>query len=98
MKKSYELMIIYKPLLPEESKDKIESKLINYIKKDKLDAEILETDVWGKRHLAYDIGDYSEGYYIVYQIELESAHVSKLTEKLNLDSDVIRHLLIDKNS
>jgi small subunit ribosomal protein S6 len=87
----YELMVIIKPLLPEDTRATVQKKLANDIAK--YDGKILETDVWGKRHLAYKIEQHSEGYYIVYKLELSPATIGDLEKSLSLNTDIIRYLL-----
>jgi ribosomal protein S6 len=48
--KKYELMVILKPLLPQDIRAKIETKLKKILKEG--NGKILSEDVWGKKHLA----------------------------------------------
>ena len=88
----YELMVILKPLLPEDIRSGIQKKIEKYIKDAK--GEISNTDVWGKRHLAYPIKKHDEGYYIVYNISLEAAASDKFQGELKLMNDILRFLLV----
>lgn len=88
----YELMVILKPLLPEDIRMGIEGKIKGYIEKNK--GSIKSTDVWGKRHLSYKIKNHEEGYYIVYTIQLPPAAVDGLNNEIVLISDILRHLLV----
>lgn len=96
MNKEYELMIILKPLLPEDIRSGIEKRLVTLVKK--LKGSIKDTDVWGKRHLAYTIDNHEEGYYIVYDLELDPASVKELNTELKLFNDIIRFVLIRKDN
>lgn len=92
----YELMLILKPLLPEE----IKSKVIKNIEKltTESDGSVLSTDVWGKRHLAYPIKKHEEGYYILYEVELSRLKVKEFDRKLALINGVLRFLRVQKDS
>ncbi len=96
MNKEYELMVILKPLLPEDIRSGIEKRLETLIKKMK--GSIKDTDVWGKRHLAYKIDNHEEGYYIVYDLELDPSKVKEMNEEIKLFNDIIRFILIRKDN
>ncbi|MFQ5492571.1 MAG: 30S ribosomal protein S6 [Candidatus Dojkabacteria bacterium] len=90
----YELMVILKPLLPEDIRTGIQKKLEALVKKAK--GAMVSQDVWGKRHLAYPITNHNEGYYIVYNLELEPALIDEFEKELKLMGDVLRYLLAKK--
>ena len=56
--------------------------------------EVLAEDSWGKRSLAYEIEDFAEGFYFVWELKLLPRGVSSLKKKLGLDENVLRFLLI----
>lgn len=93
----YELLVILKPLLPDDVRKAIHkgiSKTITDMK-----GEVKDVDVWGKRYLAYKIKGHNEGYYIVYLIDLPSDQVEEFSRQLRLKQEVIRFLVtkLDKN-
>ncbi|KXK26638.1 MAG: 30S ribosomal protein S6 [candidate division WS6 bacterium OLB20] len=92
----YELMVILKPLLPEDIRAGVQKKLETLVKKAK--GSVVNVDAWGKRHLAYPIEKHEEGYYIVYDLELDPSKVEEFQKELNLISDVLRSLLSKKDS
>lgn len=89
--KKYELMIILKPLLPEDIRGGLQKKLEKLITKGK--GKITATDSWGKRHLAYPIKKHDEGYYIVYKVSMDPAFVQDFRKELRLTNDILRFLL-----
>lgn len=91
----YELMVILKPLLPEDIRAGIQKRLESLVKKAK--GSIVSQDTWGKRHLAYPIKKHEEGYYIVYDLELDPAHIVEFQKELKLISDILRSLLSKKD-
>lgn len=92
MTKKYELMVILKPLLPEDIRFGIQNKIEKLVKTS--GGNISNLDAWGKRHLAYSIKKHDEGYYIVYQLVLDPKHSDKFQLELKLMSDILRFLLI----
>jgi small subunit ribosomal protein S6 len=91
----YELMLILKPLLPEDLKAKVLKKVEDFIEKNK--GKISGKDVWGKRHLAYPIKKHDEGYYLIYKLELASEHAEEFQNQLKLTNDVLRFVLIKES-
>jgi small subunit ribosomal protein S6 len=87
----YELMIILKPLLPDDVRKAIHKTIVNTIAE--MGGEVKDVDVWGKRYLAYKINGYSEGYYIVYQYDLPAAQVAEFSRQMGLKQEVIRFLI-----
>ena len=88
----YELMLILKPLLPEDIKSNIIEEVEKLVKKYK--GNIISTDVWGKRHLAYPIKKHDEGYYLVYKLEINQKEVKEFDRQLNLNNGILRFLRI----
>lgn len=85
-------MLILKPLLPEDIKSNIIEEVEKLVKKYK--GNIISTDVWGKRHLAYPIKKHDEGYYLVYKLEINQKEVKEFDRQLNLNNGILRFLRI----
>lgn len=87
----YELMVIFKPLLPDDVRKGSHKSLVNLVQKHK--GEVTSADVWGKRYLAYKIATHDEGYYIVYDLKLPSEEATKISEEIKQIPEVLRFLL-----
>ena len=85
-------MIILKPLLPEDIRASVLKKIETFIKEQK--GKVISQDVWGKRHLAYEIHKHEEGYYLVYQLELVPSTIKDIYREITFMNDVLRFLLI----
>jgi small subunit ribosomal protein S6 len=92
MQQKYELMILFKPLLVEDIKGKSFPKVEDFIKK--LGGSVAKAEIWGKRLLAYPIGKYKEGNYVVSKISLDPTSATSLSKNLGLNDSVLRYLLI----
>ncbi|MBD3280871.1 30S ribosomal protein S6 [Candidatus Dojkabacteria bacterium] len=92
----YELMVIIKPLLPEDIKSKVLTRIEKLIKKS--NGKVAKTDIWGKRHLAYPIKKHEEGYYVVLDIEMPAENTKEFEADLKLQNDVLRHLLLREDN
>jgi len=93
-KNKYELMVIVKPLLPENVRIGVESKIIETLEKG--EGKVEKTDVWGKKHLAYPINKINEGYFIVYEFETNPSEIKPIEKSLKSNKEIIRFLLINK--
>jgi small subunit ribosomal protein S6 len=87
----YELMVIFKPLLPDDVRKGSHKALITLAKNHK--GEVTNADVWGKRYLAYPIVGHDEGYYIVYELELPQSELAEFSMELKQIPEVLRFLI-----
>ena len=54
----------------------------------------LQKKIWGKRHLAYVIEGNEEGYYVVYNLEIDKSKITEIQNKLKFMNDILRFLLV----
>jgi small subunit ribosomal protein S6 len=94
-KNKYELMVILKPMLPENVRMGVESKIAEALESG--DGKVEKTDVWGKKHLAYKVKKHAEGYYIVYNFTTSAADIKGIEKSLKSNKDILRYLLINKS-
>ncbi len=55
---------------------------------------IKESKEWGVKELAYKIGKSETGLFLFFELDLEPAGVKQLNEKLRVDPDIIRYLIV----
>ena len=79
----YELMFIADPELDERG-----------LKKE--GGAVENIDIWGRRKLAYEIADKTEGNYVVVNYSAEPAASDELDRLLNLNESVIRTKILRK--
>lgn len=91
MKNLYELMFITRAYLP----DNVRNDVYSYIEKtiNDLKGSVKLKDIWGKRYMAHKIGGQKEGYYVVYQIEIDSAEIENLKYKLGRRGEIVRFMI-----
>lgn len=58
---------------------------------------IKNTDYWGVKHLAYDIGGYKDGYYILMSFTANRRTMGELDEFLKSREDILRHMMVVKS-
>ena len=91
----YETMYILRPdIAEEEVNDHIEkyNKLL-----EKLGGKILDSQMRGKRRLAYQIGKHREGIYVQLSHLGDGQHVSKIEKSMRLSEDVIRYMTVKQD-
>jgi small subunit ribosomal protein S6 len=91
---TYDLMMLYKPLLMEDIKKKTISKIQKLVKD--LGGDMTEVDNLGKRILAYPIKKFDEGHYVRYELSLDPSRIEEFKTDVNLLDDVLRFLVIKK--
>ena len=86
----YEMLTILSAELedPKEEVGKIEEVVRS------LGGNVTQTDVWGKKALAYPIQKKSEGKYVLFNFDLEPAATFELRRILGLRSNVYRQMII----
>jgi len=58
---------------------------------------IKESKDWGVKDLAYKIAKSKTGLFLYFELELDSAGVKSLNDKLRTEPDLIRYLVIKKD-
>lgn len=93
---TYESVIIFSPQLDEEALESAINRVQDVIKNG--EGEVTKVDRWGKRRLAYEIKDFTEGFYLLVEMDAPSSAVQELDRVLRISDDVIRHLIIRSNT
>ena len=83
----YELTFIY-----DKSNKKIIERLKSYINSVK--AKVVKEEDWGVKPLAYPIKKFTEAAYIYFEIEIDPGKLKKLEEKIKVEEELLRHLLV----
>jgi small subunit ribosomal protein S6 len=91
----YEVMVIVHPEVDEEGVTAFNEQIANFVSSQ--GGEVVKTDVWGRRKLAYAIAKQSEGTYVVLQMQLDGSHLAELDRNLKLNEQVIRHMVLRRD-
>ncbi|MDD3535923.1 MAG: 30S ribosomal protein S6 [Candidatus Cloacimonetes bacterium] len=95
MIKDYELMVMFTPKLNADEANLANEALLNLLREN--EAEIIKTDDWGKRMLAYPIEKLQEAYYYVNYFKLDSLKVKSIAQLLNINEQVLRFMFVAKD-
>ena len=91
----YETMYILRPDIPEEEVDSHLTKYSELVTKS--GAEVLDSQMRGKRRLAYPISKHKEGIYVQLSHNGNGQHVEVLEKAMRLSEDVIRYLTVKQD-
>ena len=90
--KKYTGMYILKPTLTEEEiKANVEELNALFTSRG---GEILSEEEWGLKELAYEIQDFSKGYYVKFAVNANNEAVAEYDRICNIKETVIRHILV----
>ncbi len=88
----YETMYILRPDIAE---DEVSNHIDKYNKLlEELGGKILDSQMRGKRRLAYQISKHREGIYVQLSHQGDGQHISKIEKAMRLSEDVIRYMTV----
>jgi small subunit ribosomal protein S6 len=89
--RQYELILIFQPDLDEEVTNGVIDRITSMITDN--GGEILKTDFWGSRQLAYEIQDFREGLYVYMDVKFMPELGNTLKQSLRYIEPIIRYML-----
>ncbi len=89
--RKYEVMYIIKPGFDDEQYNAFIEKYTALIQNN--GGEVLKTEPWGKRRLAYEIQKLREGYYVLSQFSGPETLPAELERNFKIADEVIRYLV-----
>ena len=89
---NYEILYIIPAKYSETEIKEIDKKISAILKE--CGASIVKADNWGKKKLAYQIKQYRYGYYTLIIFSAEADVANKITQKLNINQDIIRFQIV----
>jgi len=93
--RQYELILILQPDLDEEANKGVIERITKMITDN--GGEILKTDLWGSRQLAYEIRDFRDGYYVYLDVAFSPEFGTEFKQSLRYIEPVIRYMLTRKD-
>lgn len=90
--RDYELMVVLDPNLDEAAIDALNTRIQTLIKQRGGTVESVEP--WGRKRLAYPIGRYRDGVYVLTRMQLPPNAAVEIERALKLTESVVRHLLV----
>ena len=88
----YEELFIVKPDSTDELVDPIIEAMTQLIAKD--GGNVISSEKWGTRKLAYQVGRFREGYYILLKFEATGVTIKEIERRLRVNDLVIKYLTV----
>jgi len=89
--RKYELVFIIHPDLDENATKEIVDRVTGWITEG--GGKVDKVDPWGKRKLAYEIQNQTEGQYFLVQAQMATSSISELENNLRYLEPILRHLI-----
>ena len=90
---NYEVVFIMDGRLPEEQVAALTEKFKTLVEQN---STAMEVEEWGKRKLAYEINDRTEGYYVLMNFTSAPAFPKELDRVLRITDGIMRSLIVCK--
>jgi small subunit ribosomal protein S6 len=91
MNRKYEVMFIVRPDMVEEELNKLISTLESSVTSA---SGTTKTEVWGKRRLAYRVGRFNDGIFVLMLIDADGAAIHEVERRLRVTEPVIKFLTV----
>ena len=89
--RKYEVMFIVKPL-EEEATNAVITKFENLINNN--GGQVEKIDRWGKKRLAYEVKDLTEGFYVLVNFTAVPATILELDRIMKITEDILKFMII----
>lgn len=90
--KKYEIMFIINPTILEEGRETVIEKVATILTK--AGSNVLKSEKWGERKLAYPIDKKKTGFYVLTTFEIDGTKLAEVETKLNITEEVIRYIIV----
>lgn len=90
--RQYELIYILPPDIAEQQATALHDQVAEIVTR--MHGEIEKTENWGRRKLAYEIGHFKEGVYVLEVINGSGELMKELDRRLKVIDDVVRHMVV----
>lgn len=90
--RDYELMVVLDPNLDDAAIEALNARIATMATS--RGGTVDHVDTWGRKRLAYPIGRYRDGYYVLSRLTLPASAAAEIERALKLTESVIRHLLV----
>ena len=88
----YETIFIASPTLTDEQSDELVKQFEGIIAEQ--GGELLKTDKWGRKKLAYEVQKFSEGYYTLFEMNAGPTLVAELERRFRNNDAVIKYMSV----
>jgi len=90
--RKYEVMYIIRPDVEEAARKELIEFTTGIFTK--MDSKVLEVKEMGMRNLAYEINDFTKGFYVLLNVEATSVACDEFDRLVKINASVMRHIVI----
>ena len=90
--RQYELVYILPPETTEQQATELHDQIAAVVSR--MHGQIEKTENWGRRRLAYEIGKFKEGVYVLEVINGDGELMKELDRRLKVIDQVFRHMIV----
>jgi small subunit ribosomal protein S6 len=94
--REYEVTVVIQPLLEEAERNQLVERLNDLLIPGTREEGALVANHWGLRQLAYPIRKFQEGYYILFEAQLDPTRIRDIERSMQYNEDVLRYLVVRK--
>ena len=91
----YEIMFIVKPDVEEDARSQLIENFKNILSNG--EGSVDNVNEWGLRDFAYEIKDYTKGYYVVVDTTTTPANIAEFERLSRINANVLRHLTLRRD-
>ena len=91
-KRTYELIYVLKPDAAENEVEDLHKQVADIV--ERMGGTIDKTDNWGRRKLAYEIGNHREGIYVLEVITGSAELMKEIDRRFKVTEGLLRHLIV----
>lgn len=93
--REYEIVYVIRPDLTDEQRAAKVGRIQSLITES--GGDLVKTEEWGRRVLAYQIRHFTDGVYGLTEFRLPPAAVKSIQDRLNIDEELLRYQIVVKN-
>jgi len=96
--RDYKVTVVIQPQLDETERNQLIERLSNLLVPGSKENGELVANHWGVRQLAYPIRKFQEGYYVLYEAQLDPTRIRDIERSMQYNEDVLRYLVVRKEA
>lgn len=94
--REYEVTVVIQPQLEEAERIPLIERLSNLLVPGSKEDGALTANHWGMRTLAYPIKKFQEGYYVLFEAQIDPTRIKEIERSMQYNEDVLRYLVVRK--
>jgi small subunit ribosomal protein S6 len=96
--REYEVTFVLQPELNDQERSELIERIQGWLIPAGTEVPEPTINHWGQRQLAYPIRDYTEGYYLYYEVMLDPVRIADIERNVKFTDNILRHLFVRKEA